>query len=162
MIIRPASRPEDIPTIHTLLMEYAESLGFSLCFQGFSDELTSLPGAYAPPTGALLLAEDATGEAIGCVALRATADAGVGEMKRLYVRPAARGTGTGRALVARLIALAREAGYQRLQLDTLPTMHAAILLYEQLGFVDIAPLRSTPMDGVRYLELVLDPTPQGV
>jgi N-acetylglutamate synthase-like GNAT family acetyltransferase len=161
-MIRPASRPEDIQTIHALLVEYAESLGFSLCFQGFSDELASLPGAYVPPTGALLLAEDATGGAIGCVALRAATNAGVGEMKRLYVRPAARGTGTGRALVTRLIALAREAGYQRLQLDTLPTMHAAIALYEQLGFVDIAPPRSTPMDGVRYLELVLDPTPQGV
>lgn len=140
-------------TVRELLREYQQALGISLCFQGFADELRDLPGDYRPPTGRLLIAfHDA--QPIGCVALRSL-DHIRGEMKRLYVRPAARGLGAGRALVDRLLAEAAVIGYAEIVLDTLPSMTAAQRMYRQLGFRDIPPYCANPVDGARYLGLAL-------
>jgi ribosomal protein S18 acetylase RimI-like enzyme len=150
--IRPTTSAE-IEVARTLFREYADGLGVDLSFQNFNEELATLPGAYAPPDGRLLLAWDGA-EAAGCVALRRFAE-GIGEMKRLYVRPARRGTGLGHALAEALIAEARAAGYMTLRLDTLPTMTTAQRLYRALGFREIAAYRANPIHGSSYLELTL-------
>ena len=146
--------PAHVEQARELFLEYAGSLDFSLCFQSFDEELKSLPGAYAAPTGRLLLAHVA-GQPAGCIALRKLED-GVCEMKRLYVRPAFRGKNLGKMLVDRLIAEARAIGYQRMRLDTIgASMQNAIALYRQIGFREIAPYRSNPIEGALYLELQL-------
>ena len=137
----------------TLFLEYAEALGVDLCFQGFDRELAGLPGDYARPAGRLLAAR-AGGQLLGCVALRALGD-GACEMKRLYVRPAARRSGTGRALAEAVIDAARSEGYERMQLDTLPQMVEAQPLYASLGFREIEPYYGNPVPGARFLELAL-------
>lgn len=143
----------DIDILRVLFREYQQAVGTDLCFQGFADEVAGLPGEYAPPRGALWLAAD--GEAaLGCIALRPL-DQERAEMKRLYVRPEARGLGLGRRLAEELIAKARRLGYRRVCLDTLPTMPTAQQLYQQLGFVDIAPYRVHPVAGARYMGLKL-------
>jgi putative acetyltransferase len=148
-----AETPEAIETARTLFREYQEDLKIDLCFQDFSQELATLPGAYAPPRGRLLLAA-VGGAAAGCVALRPV-NGDASEMKRLYVRPAFRSAGTGRALVETLIAEARAIGYRRICLDTLPVMARAQELYERLGFTDIPPYRENPVPGARFLALDL-------
>ena len=148
--IIPAATPADVEQARRLFREYETSLGVDLCFQGFERELTELPGKYAPPRGRLLLAlDDAT--PTGCVALRPLADS-VCEMKRLYVRPSARGTRLGRLLAETIIGEARAIGYARMRLDTLPTMREAIGLYRALGFVEIAPYYESPVVGTRFME----------
>ncbi len=139
--------------VRALLREYAASLPFELDFQDFDRELAGLPGAYAPPRGALLLAR-IDGEAAGCIALRPFAE-DVCELKRLFVRPAARGLGLGRRLTTEIVSEARRLGYARMRLDTTPGMEAAQALYEELGFVETAPYRHNPVPGTRFLELEL-------
>ena len=136
-----------------LVLEYAETRGFPLTWQGFDDELAGLPGAYAPPGGRLLLAT-LDGEAAGCVALRAAGDDAC-EMKRLYVRETARGHGLGRLLCERIIAEARAIGYEAMLLDTLERMTQANGLYTALGFVETEAYRYNPLSDVRYLRLEL-------
>jgi putative acetyltransferase len=137
-----------------LFLEYAQSLGFSLCFQNFDKELAGLPGDYAPPEGRLLLAEY-DGHLAGCVALHKL-EAGICEMKRLYVRPEFRGKRLGRALAEAVTAEARQIGYQSMRLDTVePVMKDAVAMYRKLGFKEIAPYRSNPIAGAMYMELEL-------
>jgi putative acetyltransferase len=152
--IREATQGPDLVAVRELFQEYAAALGVSLCFQGFDEELAGLPGKYAPPGGRLLLAASA-GDSAGCVALRPSGP-GSCEMKRLYVRPAYRASGLGRLLAERIIHEARNAGYQRMRLDSLPTMQAAIHLYQRLGFQEIAPYTANPVEGAVFLELQLD------
>ena len=145
---------EQVELTRELFLEYADSLGFSLSFQRFDEELKNLPGAYAPPSGRLLLAHHQR-NAAGCVALRPL-DRKICEMKRLYVRPAYRGKGVGLVLVDRVIAEARIIGYERMRLDTIESpMQDAIALYRRRGFREIAPYRSNPIAGALYLELLL-------
>jgi ribosomal protein S18 acetylase RimI-like enzyme len=151
--IRPAHLARDLEVVRQLFGEYAESLDIDLCFQNFEEELTSLPGKYQLPHGRLLLAWD--GElALGCVALRPI-DAETCEMKRLYVKPQARGLQLGRRLAERVCAEARDAAYRRICLDTLPTMTAAIRIYESLGFTGIGPYVFNPVEGAIFLGLTL-------
>jgi GNAT superfamily N-acetyltransferase len=130
--ILPGDATEQLAQVRELFLEYAQSLSFHICFEGFQRELASLPGEYSPPTGRLFLAMN-DGQAAGCVALRRLTDA-TGELKRLYVRPSCRGRGLGRGLALRVIDEARQIGYARLQLDTLPGMVEARTLYASLGF----------------------------
>lgn len=153
--IQPALKPESIGAARTLFAEYQAALGVDLGFQDFATELATLPGAYAPPRGRLLLAH-ADGALAGCGALRAL-DATSCEMKRLFVRSAFRAAGVGQALAAYLIDQARALGYRRMCLDTLPQMAPAQRLYERLGFRDIAPYRHNPIAGSRFLALDLAP-----
>ncbi len=145
---------EGLEEIRRLFVEYAESLGIDLEFQGFDAELEGLPGRYAPPEGALILVL-VEGRAAGCVALRRIED-GICEMKRLYVRQAYRGLGLGGALATRAIEEARARGYRLMRLDTLPSMQAAMGLYAALGFCPIEPYTYNPIEGARYLELALE------
>jgi putative acetyltransferase len=137
-----------------LFVEYAQSLGFSLCFQNFDNELAALPGEYAPPRGRLLLA-DLDGQLAGCVALHPL-QSEICEMKRLYLRPEFRGKGLGRVLVERVIDEARQVGYKRMRLDTVePVMKDAVAMYRRLGFREIAPYCTNPVAGAMYMELEL-------
>jgi putative acetyltransferase len=149
-----AESPQEISQARELFLEYAQSLGFSLCFQNFDKELAGLPGDYAPPEGRLLLALHET-QLSGCVALHKL-DSSCCEMKRLYLRPEFRGQGLGRALADRIIAEARLSGYQRMRLDTVePEMKDAVAMYRKLGFKEIASYRPNPIAGAMYMELEL-------
>lgn len=146
--------PPHVAQARELFQEYAQSLGVSLCFQNFEQELAGLPGHYAPPDGRLLLAEY-DGQLAGCVALHKW-ESGVCEMKRLYLRPSFRGKGLGRAMAEKIIAEARNIGYRRMRLDTIePLMKDAVEMYRKLGFREIAPYRPNPIAGAMYMELQL-------
>jgi putative acetyltransferase len=154
LFIHQAECPAQIAQARDLFLEYANTLGFDLCFQSFDKELAGLPGDYAPPGGRLLLAEF-NRELAGCGALRRL-DLHTCEMKRLYLRPKFRGKGLGRMLAEKLIADARSIGYQRMRLDTVePVMKAAVSMYRDLGFREIAPYRENPIPGALYMELSL-------
>jgi putative acetyltransferase len=150
--VRPATEA-DIDDVRTLLREYEATLGIPLDFQQFDREVAELPGAYAPPRGSLHVARQGA-DPVGCVALRPI-EPEICELKRLYVRPTARGTGLGRRLAEAALADARRLGYRRIRLDTLPGMEAAQSLYEQMGFCEIEPYTANPVAGTRYLELEL-------
>ncbi len=153
-----AESDADIREARALFLEYAGTLDFNLCFQGFDEELARLPGCYAPPSGRLLLAL-VEGVVAGCIGLR---DLGGGacEMKRLYVRPAYRSLRLGRLLAETAIAHARAVGYARMRLDTLPSMGAARSLYDDLGFTDVPPYYHNPVEGAEYKELDLRNAPE--
>lgn len=152
--IDPAAWPEDLERVRALFLEYAQWLDFDLCFQGFEEELATLPGRYAPPEGGLWLAR-VGGELAGVVGLRPL-EARICELKRLWVRPDFRGHGLGRHLTETAIAAARAAGYRALRLDTVGAqMQAAGALYRDLGFRAIAPYYHNPQPEVSYLELDL-------
>jgi ribosomal protein S18 acetylase RimI-like enzyme len=153
--LRRATSLDDIATARALFEEYQQSLGFSLCFQNFDAELAGLPGAYAPPEGRLLLAF-ADGAPAGCIAIRKIGEETC-EMKRLWVKPAFRGTGLGRRLAEETLLEARKIGYRRIRLDTLPSMNAAQALYLSLGFADIPPYNDHPVEGTRFMEAILPP-----
>lgn len=151
--IRPAELPRDLDVVRALFGEYAGGLGVDLAFQGFEGELAELPGKYQPPAGRLLLAWNGE-RAVGSIALRPL-KAGTCEMKRLYVRPEARGEQLGRRLVERVCQEARDAGYARICLDALPMMVSAQSLYESLGFLPIEPYVFNPIPGTKFLALDL-------
>lgn len=152
-MIVPADRPKRVEEARRLFLEYAASLGFDLAFQDWDEELRNLPGAYAPPRGVLLLlVED--GGTLGCVALRGLDDR-TAEMKRLYLRPEARGRGLGSALAEAAVGEARRLGYGRVRLDTVPGMEAAQAIYRTLGFRPISPYCKNPIHGATFLEIEL-------
>ena len=152
--ILPVTTDAEIKTTRELFVEYGQSLGFSLCFQSFDQELAELPGDYAPPHGRLLLASY-EGALAGCGALHKL-EPGICEMKRLYLRPAFRGKGLGRTLTERVISEARAIGYQRMRLDTIgSSMKDAVALYRLIGFREIPPYRPNPISGALYMELQL-------
>jgi len=147
--IRHAEIPRDLEVVRDLFQEYVESLAVDLYFQELEKELGSLPGKYAEPAGRLLLAWRGD-EPVGCIALRPI-DATTCEMKRLYVRPQARGEQLGRRLAERICEEGKAAGYSRICLDTLPSMAAAQKLYQSLGFVPIEPYLFNPVPGTKFL-----------
>ena len=149
-----AADEASVADARTLFREYAAGLGVDLCFQNFEAELAGLPGDYAAPAGLLTLAR-VDGALAGCVAAHRW-DADGCEMKRLYVRDAFRGTGCGGALVRHVLDWARNGGFQRIVLDTLPSMASAQRMYERLGFRETEPYRPNPVPGARYLGLDLD------
>jgi putative acetyltransferase len=154
-----AESPDQIAQARELFLEYAKSLGFSLCFQNFDKELAGLPGDYAPPDGRLLLAYHEA-DLAGCVALHRLNSgpdaAKICEMKRLYLRPQFRGKGVGLALVESVTAAARQLGYSSMRLDTVePVMKDAVAMYRRFGFHEIAPYCANPIEGAVYMELRL-------
>jgi putative acetyltransferase len=156
-VLREAVHEENMELVRAIFNEYAQSLKVDLCFQSFDAELATLPGDYAAPSGALLLAwvDDVLA---GCVALRSIAEVdypNCAEMKRLYVRPAFRGLGLGRLLSESILDRARELGYSHVLLDTLDDMEAARALYEDLGFEEVPPYYHNPIAGSHYLKATL-------
>jgi ribosomal protein S18 acetylase RimI-like enzyme len=146
----------DLAAAILLFRAYAASLDVDLAYQNFEDELAAMPGKYAPPAGALLLARDLAGSAIGCVALRPVEPPDCCEMKRLYVAPEGRGTGLGRCLVEAVVAAAERIGYREMRLDTLPSMTGAIALYRKLGFEPMPAYYATPVTGTIFMRRVLN------
>jgi ribosomal protein S18 acetylase RimI-like enzyme len=156
--IVPALSDGTISQARTLFREYASTIGVEVCLGDFEREMASLPGLYTPPDGRLLLAIEESaggaGEAIGCVGLRRF-DQNIGEMKRLYVRSALRGKGAGGQLIRSLIAEARSIGYEKMVLDTLPSMKAAQKLYRTLGFREITAYQKNSIPDSLFFELAL-------
>jgi carbonic anhydrase len=148
-----AQSQEDLETMRQLMLEYAAERGLDLGFQGFDQEVATLPGAYGAPEGTLLMAR-IDGVPAGCVGVRRSSP-GIAELKRLYLRPGGRGSGLGRALVTAAIEWARVAGYRLMRLDTVPGMEVAQELYRSLGFREIPPYRHNPIPGVKFFELEL-------
>ncbi len=152
-----ATAEGDVRATRELFEQYAASIGVCLCFQNFEQELSTLPGAYAPPGGALFLSR-ADGLPVGCIGLRPFSDT-VGELKRLYVVPAFRGRGIARSLVSTAMAAGRSIGYQALVLDTLSSMRPAIALYESFGFQRTEAYYANPLPDVLYFRASLQPAP---
>lgn len=153
-VLEIASTPEELDAVRQLFQAYADQLGVDLCFQNFAQELRELPGEYAAPRGALLVARVGNAMA-GCCALRPLDAAdypNAAEMKRLFVRPAYRGLGLGRLLAEGILDAARQGGYDCVLLDTLDDMEAARALYEELGFEEVPPYYFNPIAGAHYLK----------
>jgi len=154
-----ADNPIFFEDARKLFVEYAQSLGFDLCFQGFDRELDTLAVQYNKPNGALILAYTYEG-AVGCVGLREL-EPRTAELKRMYVKKNHRKSGIGVSLLEAILAKATELGYERIRLDTLSDMQAAYSLYRKFGFYEIPPYRFNPIEGARYMEKMLD-TPSAV
>jgi ribosomal protein S18 acetylase RimI-like enzyme len=153
--ITSAVSAADLDVVAHLFRAYAAALGVDLAYQDFETELATLPGKYASPAGALLIARDTQGAPLGCVGLRPMTVEGCCEMKRLYVSPSARGLGLGRALFQAILAEAERLGYREIRLDTLPTMTEAIALYRNAGFEPIAPYYDTAPAGTIFMRRLL-------
>lgn len=145
-----AEFPENVDVVREIFREYADSLGIDLSFQDFEGELSGLPGKFAAPQGRVLLAQ-IDGEIVGCVAMRPL-DETICEMKRLYVRPSLRGQQVGRRLATMICRVAKEVGYSRIRLDTIPGMEAAQEIYASLGFEAIPAYVFNPVEGAIFLE----------
>jgi putative acetyltransferase len=152
--IHKAGLPDEIPVIKELFQEYADSLNFELDFQDFREELATLPGKYAAPSGSILVAKK-NGETVGCVAVRPLGEE-ICEMKRLYVKPAHRGKRVGRELALAIIEEAKRLGYKAMRLDTVEAMKEASALYRALGFQPIDAYYYNPLPGAMYFELKLE------
>ncbi|MES2517828.1 MAG: GNAT family N-acetyltransferase [Bacteroidota bacterium] len=146
-------QPEELEEVRSIFLEYADFLQVDLCFQGFEKELQMLHEVYTPPKGCIILAKEAN-EVQGCVALKPIAN-GVCEMKRLYVKPIARGKKIGKLLVEELIQFAKNAGYKTMKLDTLSTLKEAVKMYRSMGFTETKPYVFNPLETVVYFELSL-------
>jgi ribosomal protein S18 acetylase RimI-like enzyme len=149
--IAPVRTADDLESVIKLFREYAASLDVDLAYQNFEAEMAAMPGKYAPPHGALLLARDLTGTPIGGVGLRPLDIPGCCEMKRLYVSPEGRGVGLGQRLVEAVVSEAKRIGYSEMRLDTLPSMAGAFALYCKLGFEPMKPYYDTPVVGTAFL-----------
>ncbi len=145
----------DIEAVQTLFRQYAAAIGVDLAYQGFGEELAGLPGAYAPPTGEVILAQNGRGDYVGCVAVRPLPEKGVCEMKRLFVMPEGQSLGLGRRLAEAIIETALALGYQEMRLDTLPTMGPAIALYRSLGFTEMEAYYDTPIGRTVFMRCSL-------
>lgn len=155
--VRPVNGPDDVAVVRELFLEYQSDIGIDLCFQGFDQELATLPGDYSPPLGGLFLAY-VDNDAAGCCAFRPLPDsdyANACEMKRLFVRRAFRGFGLGRLLVEQILLQAKQSGYDAMLLDTLSDMEAARQLYQEVGFEEVAPYYHNPLPGAHYLKVDL-------
>jgi len=162
LTIIQAETDEQVTTARELIEEYAAWLEFKLCFQGFEEEMRSMPGKYAPPAGRLLIALW-DGRPAGVIALRPLDEPGLCEMKRLYVRSEFRGHNIGRVLAERIISEAAGMGYSRMRLDTVPgKMDRAIAMYRELGFAETDPYYQTPVKQTLFMELVLKPEKQTI
>jgi len=149
-----AQNNKEIKEVKSLFIEYAQSLNFDLCFQGFDEEINSLPGKYSQPDGIIFLAKIEEKFA-GCIALRNLGE-GICEMKRLYVRPQYRGFGIGKILCDKLFEKAKSIGYEKMRLDTIANqMQTAIELYKSYGFYEISAYYDNPQEGVVYMEMKL-------
>ena len=144
---------EELEEVKNIFIEYSEFLQVDLCFQDFEKELQTLHKVYSPPKGCIILAKQ-NDKTVGCIALKPIGD-GVCEMKRLYVRPEARGEGLGRKLVEELIIFAKKSAYQSMKLDTVAKLKEAIHLYRSLGFTETTPYVYNPLGDVLYFELKL-------
>lgn len=153
--ITEARDDKDLAAIRGLFRAYADWLNIDLAYQGFEEELASLPGKYARPTGALLLAKGSDSQYLGCVGLRPMAKEGACEMKRLYVLPEAQGQRLGARLVERIIHDAQKAGYSEMLLDTLPSMTGAIALYTKAGFEKAEAYYETPISETLFFRKAL-------
>lgn len=152
--IDPVRSDEDLKATIDLFYEYTKWLDMDLSFQNYAEEMAGMPGKYAPPHGELFLARNVEGEAVGCIALRPLSEEAC-EMKRLWVRDSAKGSGLGKALAATAIETGKALGYRRIRLDTLPRMVAALKLYRSLGFSDIEAYYTSPIADMHFLELDL-------
>jgi ribosomal protein S18 acetylase RimI-like enzyme len=148
---------DDLAATVQLFKGYAASLDVDLAYQDFAAEIEAMPGRYAPPSGALLLARGGAAIPVGCIGVRPMELAGCCEMKRLFVVPQARGTGIGRRLVQAAVAVAEAIGYREMRLDTLPSMAGAQALYRKLGFAVIEPYYNTPVVGTLFMRRILTP-----
>jgi ribosomal protein S18 acetylase RimI-like enzyme len=152
--LRSAQSENDYALAKDLFVAYASQLGVDLSFQNFSNELEKIRTEYGPPTGVIILVFDEKENAIGCFAIRKFQDS-VCELKRMYLRNDFQGKGIGKAMLKNAIVLGRELGYERMRLDTLPTMKSAIKLYSKVGFYEIEPYRFNPIEGTKYFEIDL-------
>ncbi len=158
LVLRGAEGAADMETVRQLFVEYQDAIGVDLCFQGFEEEVATLPGRYQPPAGCLLLALDGE-EAAGVVGMWPLAREGVCEMKRLYVRPSWRGRGLGRRLAGAAVEAGRATGYRSICLDTLDFMTEARTLYRAMGFAEIPAYYDNPLPGVVYMERNFEQAP---
>lgn len=155
IVVGPVRDDMDMLAVRELFEEYIASLGLDLSFQNVEVELRELPGRYASPSGVLLLASDSSDRPVGCLGVRALNEPSRCELKRLYVREAARGSGTGRSLLQAAVSFAAARGYREMLLDVLPTMAAARALYSVFRFTPIAPYYDSPLPGVLFLPKTL-------